>query len=67
MPSIKIQGMHCENCKKTVSNALAAIPGLSEVRVDLAEGRASFEYSDPGKKIDLEKIKEAVRDLGFEA
>jgi copper chaperone CopZ len=67
MPSIKIQGMHCDNCKKAVSNALAAIPGLSKVQVDLAGGKASFEYAGPGVEIDLEKIKETVRNLGFEA
>jgi copper chaperone CopZ len=46
-----------------VFKALSAIPGLSDVRVDLASGSASFAA---GPEADPEKIKETVRDLGFE-
>jgi copper chaperone len=67
MPSLKIGGMHCNNCKNAVSKALTALPGLKNVQVDLATGSASFEYAGTGAEVDLEKIKETVRDLGFEA
>jgi copper chaperone len=56
--------MHCDNCKNSVFKALSAIPGVSDVRVDLASGSASFACAGP--EACLEKIKETVRDLGFE-
>jgi copper chaperone CopZ len=57
--------MHCDHCKNSVLKALSAIPGLTDVRVDLAGGSASFACAGP--EADLEKIRETVRDLGFEA
>ncbi|MDR1125274.1 MAG: cation transporter [Deltaproteobacteria bacterium] len=67
MPTIKIEGMSCGNCTMAVTKALGAMPGLTDVRVTLEPGSASWVDQDPGRPVDLEKVKEAVRDLGFEA
>ena len=60
--TIKIQGMHCENCKRRVENALKAF-GNTEVSVDLKNGEAiiiSSSMPDNGA------IKNAVEELGFD-
>jgi hypothetical protein len=43
------------------------MPGLTDVRVALEPGSASWVDQDPERPVDVEKVKEAVRDLGFEA
>lgn len=63
MPSIIISGMQCEHCRRTVEKAVAAVPGVLSVTVDLASGRAEWTESSP---VDLQKIAEAVRTQGFE-
>lgn len=67
MPTIKIEGMSCGNCTSAVTKALSAMPGLSEVKVVLEPGSASWVDKDPAHPVDPEKVKEVVRDLGFEA
>lgn len=67
MPTINIEGMSCGNCTSAVSKALSALPGLKEVKVELKPGSASWVDADPAHPVDLEKVKELVRDLGFEA
>ena len=62
--TIKVQGMSCEHCVKAVTEAIAGLPGLSGINVDLAGGIASFSY-EPAKT-GLEKIKAAVVDAGYE-
>lgn len=67
MPTIKIEGMSCGNCISAVTQALAAMPGVTDVKVELEPGSASWVDKDPTHPVDLEKVKEVVRDLGFEA
>jgi len=38
--------MTCANCVRHVQAALAALPGVRDVRVDLASGRANLEVED---------------------
>lgn len=62
--TIKVSGMTCNHCKASVTEALSKLDGLSDVNVDLLKGEATFEAVDG---VDLEKVKEAVRDIGFDA
>ena len=39
MPEIKVKGMSCEHCVAAVTKAVAGLPGVSNVEVDLASGR----------------------------
>lgn len=40
--SIPIAGMTCDGCKAAAAKALAAVPGVKEVRVSLDPGRAEI-------------------------
>jgi len=60
---IRIKGMTCQHCVSTVKRALEAIDGVSEVKVDLEKGVATF----IGTAADsLERAKRAVREAGYE-
>ena len=45
---LKVEGMDCEGCVKSVTRMLSGVPGVHEVDVSLAEARAKVTY-DPGK------------------
>ena len=56
--------MSCEHCAAAVTKALGKT-GIEKVKVDLKAGTASFNCN-PGR-IDMDKIKAAVEEAGFEA
>ncbi len=62
--TLKVRGMSCEHCVKAVSGALADLPGLSGVTVELKSGDVSFSYEP--EKTGLETIKAAITDAGYE-
>ncbi len=64
MPTLTVKGMSCNHCKQAVTKALEAIPGVSDVSVDLEKGEASWTESRP---VDIAGVKKAVNTLGFEA
>ncbi len=61
MPTVKIQGMRCQHCVASVTKALEEIDGISDVRVDLSAGEATY-----NGEADLETIKKAIAAIGFE-
>ena len=63
MRTVKIKGMSCQHCVRSVKKALEEIDGVSNVDVDLAKGEAAFDESSP---IDSETIKEKVKKAGFD-
>jgi len=63
MPTIKINGMRCGHCVASVTKALSAIDGISNVQVDLEKGEASY---DQGKEVPLQTVKDAITKIGFE-
>jgi copper chaperone len=62
---IKIEGMSCEGCVKSVARALQGVPGVEKVEVFLAKGKADVTY-DPAKA-GLADLKRAVERAGYEA
>ena len=62
MEKIKIQGMNCQHCVMSVSEALNSIPGLTNVRVNLVTGEATFENT---QNVSQDKIRQAVEDAGY--
>ena len=50
-----IQGMSCQGCKNHVQNALALVPGVNNVVVDLEKGEASIESSSHIETAQLQK------------
>ena len=62
METLKINGMSCGHCTGSVKKALEAIPGLSQISVDLEEKEASFNNDGVAR----EDIRAAISGIGFE-
>lgn len=60
--TLQVEGMHCENCRRAVTEAVNSLEGHG-ARVDLLtkECRVSYETAP-----DLEGIKKRIREAGFE-
>jgi copper chaperone len=56
MPEIKVKGMSCEHCAAAVTKAVAGLPGVSNVKVDLASGRVSYDRAAPIPRADLDRV-----------
>lgn len=63
MPAVTVKGMSCNHCRQAVTEALQAIPGVTDVTVDLTTGEASWKENQP---VDPAEIKKAIVKLGFE-
>ena len=64
MASVKISGMRCMHCVGSVTKALEELEGVSNVKVDLDSGTASY---DENSSVDKTQIKDAITKIGFEA
>lgn len=60
---LKVEGMHCAGCVKSVTRTLTGLPGVSKVEVSLEEARASVEFD--ASKAGLPEFKRAVERAGF--
>lgn len=65
MPSMTVNGMHCENCKNAVEKTVKAIPGVKDAKVDLNAKELHWEEVDKEKPIALDIIMGAIEDLGY--
>ena len=63
MPEIKVKGMSCGHCAAAVTRALQSLPGVSEVQVDLAGGRVTYQSSGP---IQPEEVARVIKTAGYE-
>ena len=61
---LKVEGMSCGHCEKTVNGALSAINGVADISVSLQDKTVSFSH-DPALA-PLEAIAAAITDKGFE-
>jgi copper chaperone len=61
MATITIKGMRCQHCVGSTRQALEKIPGVSDVKVDLEKGEATYQGD-----VDAKTIKEAIEKIGFE-
>ncbi len=57
--TFKVDGMMCMHCVKSITDALDAMDGITDVQVDLSAKTVSFNG-------DAEKVKAAIEDLGFD-
>jgi copper chaperone len=62
---LKVEGMDCEGCVKSVTRMLSGVPGVNKVEVSLAQARATVTY-DPAKSGPAE-FKRAVERAGYKA
>lgn len=62
--SIQVTGMSCSHCAGTVKRALDEIPGVQSVSVSIDEGIVTVDYDTTATNV--EKLKEAITDAGYE-
>lgn len=60
---LKIKGMTCGHCVKAVTEALEPIAGITDVKVDLDNDKATIYLS---KDVDNEVIKKEIEEAGYE-
>jgi copper chaperone len=63
MPEITVKGMSCAHCVAAMTKAMAGLPGVSHIEVDLASGRVTYDCAAPIPREDLERV---VKAAGFE-
>ncbi|OPY64905.1 MAG: Copper-exporting P-type ATPase A [Syntrophorhabdaceae bacterium PtaU1.Bin034] len=61
---IKVAGMTCVMCVKSVENSLRQLQGVSEARVNLGKETATVEY-DP-ERLGLADLEKAIVDAGYQ-
>ncbi len=62
---IKVEGMSCGGCVKSVTNVLSALPGVAKAEVSLDSKSARVEFE--AGRVTREDMKRAIVDAGFEA
>ncbi|MDQ4104508.1 MAG: heavy-metal-associated domain-containing protein [Actinomycetota bacterium] len=58
-----VKGMTCEHCAKSVTSELGAVPGVSDVQVDLPTGQVTATVDG---STDDEAVRAAVGEAGYE-
>ncbi|MEU1968000.1 heavy metal-associated domain-containing protein [Micromonospora sediminicola] len=58
-----VTGMTCEHCVRAVTEELSALPGVEEVRIDLAGGTVTVTSASP---LPVESVRAAVDEAGYE-
>jgi copper ion binding protein len=63
--TIRIEGMHCQNCAASVEKKLKATAGVQAVRVSFEKKEAWVKFDD--QRISVAQIREAINSTGFKA
>lgn len=61
---LNVDGMSCEHCVKAIKKAVGALPGVSDVTVDLSAKTVAVDH-DP-VQAPQDKIKSEIEDQGYE-
>ena len=62
--TMNIDGMTCNGCVNSVTNALNQVAGVDKVDVSLADNNAVISYDD--NVTNLKKLTEAIEDAGYD-
>ncbi len=62
---LKVTGMSCGGCVKSVTGVLEALPGVAKADVSLEKGEAKVDFE--AGKVTREAMAQAIADAGFEA
>ena len=62
---LKIKGMSCQHCVKTVKDALTALEGVQRAKVNLRKGEAVVRFNE--LYINPVNLRDAITQAGFEA
>jgi copper chaperone len=61
-----VAGMTCGHCVSAVTEEISALPGVTNVAVDLAAGAISSVSVTSDAELDREQVAEAVDEAGYE-
>jgi len=62
--TLDVTGMSCGHCKASVEGSLNALDGVSNVEVDLDNGKVKVTYDED--KVQQIKLREAIEDQGYD-
>jgi len=62
--TLRISGMTCDHCVKTVEKSIKALQGVSRIHVALAAQKAEIAYSP--ETVTLDQIKKAITEAGYQ-
>ena len=63
--TIKVDGMSCGGCVKSVTGVLTALDGVAKADVSLEQKQAVVEFD--ARKVTRDQLKAAIEDAGFDA
>lgn len=63
--TLKVGGMTCQGCVRSVKQVLEAQPGVEAAEVSLEQGQARVRF-DPSRA-SVDQLRSAVEDAGFDA
>lgn len=62
--SIKVKGMSCDHCVKTIEENVGTLNGVERLLVDLEEENVVIEFNE--ESVSLNQLKEAIEEQGYE-
>ena len=62
---IDIKGMSCNHCKIAVEEELNKLEGVIKANVNLKNNNVEVEFDET--KVNMEKLKQAIEEAGYEA
>ena len=62
--SLKVEGMTCQHCVQTITDALEKIAGINKVAVYLDKKEVQVDYNE--EKTNLQEISDKIVEVGFE-
>lgn len=63
--TIKVDGMSCGGCVKSVTGVLTALDGVAKAEVSLEQKQAVVEFD--AAKVTRDQLKATIADAGFDA
>ena len=62
--TFSVTGLNCQSCVNHVTGALAALPDVESVRVDLVSGGPSTVHVEAGRQLSDDEVQGALSDEG---
>ncbi len=62
--NLNVEGITCGGCEKSISNALLAQEGVSNVAASHETGVVTIDYDE--NKVQQQQLKQAIEDAGFD-
>ena len=64
--TLAVDGMTCDHCVRAVTEELSALPGVTDVRIDLVAGATSTVTVSSTEPLDDEAVRGAVDEAGYQ-